>query len=181
MGLRRLAAVRSSRELELEDLAARRVLLRRRTPPGSGAPGFVEYDAGFYGHGDLGGLGVKVAPDFAAPDVEPDTLERVPSPELEHEARALRGRAVPRARGGAAARRDGCASTTSPATRTSSSTGTRCTVWWLVGGGSGHGFKHGPALAEYVADCIEGKREPESFHALGPAHRRRRAAHRLHG
>src|SRR5205807_1279147 len=27
--------------------------------------------------------------------------------------------------------------------------------WWLVGGGSGHGFKHGPALAEYLADCVE--------------------------
>ncbi len=40
--------------------------------------------------------------------------------------------------------------------------------WWLLGGGSGHGFKHGPALAEYVADCIEGRREPEPFHALGP-------------
>ena len=40
--------------------------------------------------------------------------------------------------------------------------------WWLVGGGSGHGFKHGPALAEYVADCVEGRREPEPFHALGP-------------
>jgi glycine/D-amino acid oxidase-like deaminating enzyme len=40
--------------------------------------------------------------------------------------------------------------------------------WWLVGGGSGHGFKHGPALGEYVADCVEGKRDPEPFHALGP-------------
>lgn len=25
---------------------------------------------------------------------------------------------------------------------------------WLVGGGSGHGFKHGPALGEYVASKI---------------------------
>ena len=25
-------------------------------------PGWVEYDNGFYGHGDIGGLGVKVAP-----------------------------------------------------------------------------------------------------------------------
>jgi glycine/D-amino acid oxidase-like deaminating enzyme len=25
---------------------------------------------------------------------------------------------------------------------------------WLVGGGSGHGFKHGPAVGEYVAACI---------------------------
>src|SRR5262249_46681108 len=27
-----------------------------------GTPGWVDYDAGFYGHGDLGGLGVKIAP-----------------------------------------------------------------------------------------------------------------------
>jgi glycine/D-amino acid oxidase-like deaminating enzyme len=30
---------------------------------------------------------------------------------------------------------------------------------WLVGGGSGHGFKHGPAVGEYVASRIEGKSE----------------------
>jgi len=27
---------------------------------------------------------------------------------------------------------------------------------WLVGGGSGHGFKHGPAVGEYLAARIEG-------------------------
>ncbi|HXG64336.1 MAG TPA: FAD-dependent oxidoreductase, partial [Blastocatellia bacterium] len=27
---------------------------------------------------------------------------------------------------------------------------------WLVGGGSGHGFKHGPALGEYVAQRVTG-------------------------
>src|SRR5205823_4741245 len=33
---------------------------------------------------------------------------------------------------------------------------------WLVGGGSGHGFKHGPAVGEYVAACVVGRgdREP---------------------
>lgn len=33
---------------------------------------------------------------------------------------------------------------------------------WLAGGGSGHGFKHGPALGEYLAAqvCGEGKAEP---------------------
>src|SRR5207247_2589117 len=25
---------------------------------------------------------------------------------------------------------------------------------WLVGGGSGHGFKHGPALGDYVAQLV---------------------------
>jgi len=27
---------------------------------------------------------------------------------------------------------------------------------WLVGGGSGHGFKHGPAVGEYLAQMISG-------------------------
>jgi glycine/D-amino acid oxidase-like deaminating enzyme len=30
---------------------------------------------------------------------------------------------------------------------------------WIVGGGSGHGFKHGPALGELVASMVMGKRE----------------------
>ena len=29
---------------------------------------------------------------------------------------------------------------------------------WLLGGGSGHGFKHGPALAEYVEGLLDGDR-----------------------
>jgi glycine/D-amino acid oxidase-like deaminating enzyme len=32
---------------------------------------------------------------------------------------------------------------------------------WLVGGGSGHGFKHGPAVGQYVAGRILGWAEPE--------------------
>lgn len=40
---------------------------------------------------------------------------------------------------------------------------------WLVGGGSGHGFKHGPALGEYVTRLLDGTiaREPKfSLQAL---------------
>jgi len=32
---------------------------------------------------------------------------------------------------------------------------------WLVGGGSGHGFKHGPALGEYVTGLIVNGGESE--------------------
>src|SRR5205814_9306536 len=35
---------------------------------------------------------------------------------------------------------------------------------WLVGGGSGHGFKHGPAVGEYVARLmVEGGEVDERF------------------
>ena len=37
---------------------------------------------------------------------------------------------------------------------------------WLVGGGSGHGFKHGPAVGEYVAAQIEGTAPAEPRFSL---------------
>ena len=37
---------------------------------------------------------------------------------------------------------------------------------WLVGGGSGHGFKHGPAVGEMVAELILKDREPEAVWRL---------------
>jgi sarcosine oxidase len=37
---------------------------------------------------------------------------------------------------------------------------------WLVGGGSGHGFKHGPAMGEYVAGRLAGTTPAESRFSL---------------
>lgn len=44
---------------------------------------------------------------------------------------------------------------------------------WIVGGGSGHGFKHGPALGRYVADLVLETGAAEPAFAL--------AAHKKHG
>ena len=38
---------------------------------------------------------------------------------------------------------------------------------WLVGGGSGHGFKHGPALGEMIARLVEQDAEPGHWWRLG--------------
>ena len=38
---------------------------------------------------------------------------------------------------------------------------------WLVGGGSGHGFKHGPALGEWVSKLVMGEAKVDPFFALG--------------
>ena len=40
---------------------------------------------------------------------------------------------------------------------------------WLVGGGSGHGFKHGPALGELVAANVLGEKPVEPLFALSRA------------
>jgi len=31
---------------------------------------------------------------------------------------------------------------------------------WIVGGGSGHGFKHGPVVGEMVSDAVLALKEP---------------------
>ncbi len=45
-----------------------------------------------------------------------------------------------------------------------------------LGGGSGHGYKHGPAVAEHVAEVLTGAAEPEPRFALGSARRRAHCA-----
>jgi len=37
---------------------------------------------------------------------------------------------------------------------------------WIIGGGSGHGFKHGPAIGELMADLILKDREPSAIWRL---------------
>jgi glycine/D-amino acid oxidase-like deaminating enzyme len=134
----------------------------------TGTPGFCEYDGPYYGHGDLGGLGMKISPDAFGVEIDPDDLERMPDPAIQALARDYAARRFPALAdapviGARVCQYDLTADTHFLVDRHPERDG-----WWLVGGGSGHGFKHGPALAEYVADCIEGRREPEPFHALGP-------------
>ena len=38
---------------------------------------------------------------------------------------------------------------------------------WIVDGGSGHGFKHGPVIGEIVADAVLGSKEPPTEMGLG--------------
>jgi glycine/D-amino acid oxidase-like deaminating enzyme len=42
---------------------------------------------------------------------------------------------------------------------------------WLAGGGSGHGFKHGPAVGEYVSKIIDGRVSAESRFSLATKQR----------
>ena len=131
-------------------------------------PGFCEYDGPYYGHGELGGYGMKISPDGPGPEVDPDLVERLPDPEREALARAYTARRFPSLAGAPIVGARVCQYDLTPDTHFLVARHPERPDWWLVGGGSGHGFKHGPALAEYVADCVEGRREPEPFHGLGP-------------
>jgi glycine/D-amino acid oxidase-like deaminating enzyme len=131
-------------------------------------PAFCDYAGPYYGHGELGGLGFEFAWDGPGAEIDPDALERVPEPESSSRARDYLARRFPALAdaplvGARVCQYDLTADTHFLFDRHPEHAG-----WWLLGGSSGHGFKHGPALAEYVADCIEGRCEREAFHALGP-------------
>ena len=49
---------------------------------------------------------------------------------------------------------------------------------WLVGGGSGHGFKHGPAVGEYVsARILNGAGAEPRFSLASKAEKQNRTVH----
>ena len=120
LGLRRVAAEALPGAGRAADLAPRRLLLRRRRARGSGTPGFCDYDAPFYGHGEIGGLGVKVAPDGPGDEIDPDRLDRLPLPDARAATRARTRRGASRRSPTRRSSARASASTSSPATRTSS-------------------------------------------------------------
>ena len=131
-----------------------------------GVPAWVDYDRARYGTPDLDGLGVKAAVDEEGPEVDPDDELRCAAT-TEPRVRSYLAERFPALaeaplRGARACRYELTRDTHFVAARHPEHPAV-----WLVGGGSGHGFKHGPALAERLAAAFEGAPLPERF-GLGP-------------
>jgi monomeric sarcosine oxidase len=115
-----------------------------------------------YGMPDIESRGLKMARDTHGERVDPDTQSRVVSVEGTEWARSYIARRFP-------ALKDAPIVETRVCQYENTSNGDflidrhpDMPNVWLAGGGSGHGFKHGPALGEYLAAkiCGEGKAEP---------------------
>ncbi len=104
-----------------------------------------------YGMPDIEGRGLKIAFDEHGERVDPDTQSRIVSPAMTEMVRKYVARRFP-------ALKDAPIVETRVCQYENSSNGdflidrhpTMENVWF-AGGGSGHGFKHGPAVGEYVA------------------------------
>jgi sarcosine oxidase len=130
-----------------------------------GIPAWVDYDRAIYGLGNLDGKGVKVAPDEEGPAFDPEEGEREASPESESSARAYLQMRFPALMDAPLAGYTVCQYALTPDTNFVLA---RHEDQWILGGGSGHGFKHGPALAEYAARVVTGEEEPLEQLGLGP-------------
>ncbi len=120
-------------------------------------PTWIDFNDLVYGMPNLDGRGLKVAIDAHGPEFDPDTGERVVSTSGLRAVREYLAERLPRL-------------VDAPVTETrvcqyeNTSNGDflidrhpEFENVWIVGGGSGHGFKHGPTVGEYVAGLISGK------------------------
>ena len=128
-----------------------------------GVPAFVDFDQAIYGTRDVDGHGVKAAPDFDGPPLDPDAPLPVPGPAGEATARAFLAERFPALAGAPLANARACRYELSPDANFVVAPHPAHASVWLFGGGSGHGFKHGPAIAERLAAALRGA-EPLPAH-----------------
>lgn len=145
------------------DLLARRIFPTRQevfffgVPAGlrgftsSAMPAWLHRTEEIYGLPDIENRGVKIACDFHGPAFDPDSGVRVVTEEGLRQAREYVARRLPELR-------DAPVLETRVCQYENTSSGDflldRHPQWenvWLAGGGSGHGFKHGPVIGEYLA------------------------------
>ena len=134
-------------------------------------PAWIDFNDLVYGIPNLDKRGFKIAIDAHGPPFDPDTGDRLVSPESLTAVRAYLARRMPLL-------------ANAPVTETrvcqyeNTSNGDflidRHPAFenvWLVGGGSGHGFKHGPAVGEHVTALISGNAKVEPRFALATKER----------
>jgi len=117
-----------------------------------------------YGMPDLESRGLKIAVDRHGERVDPDTQSRLASAEGAQEARRFVEQRFPGLRGAPIVETRVCQYENTWNGDFLIDRHPEMENVWFVGGGSGHGFKHGPAVGEYVAErIIEGGAEEERF------------------
>ena len=129
-------------------------------------PTWLQLKDEYYGMPDLESRGFKIANDRHGESVDPDTQSRFPSAEGIAAAKNYVARRFP-------ALKDAPIVETRVCQYENTSNGDflidRHPAFenvWLVGGGSGHGFKHGPSLGEYVAERLKNGGETEPRFSL---------------
>jgi sarcosine oxidase len=131
-----------------------------------------------YGMPDIESRGLKVALDRHGECVDPDTQSRLPTREAIEWARAYVARRFP-------VLKDAPITETRVCQYENTSSGDflidqhpELSNVWLAGGGSGHGFKHGPAFGEYTAARVLGEGAAEArFSLVSKGTEQKRAVH----
>jgi sarcosine oxidase len=123
----------------------------------SALPTWVDFDRSFYGVGSVEGRGFKLAPDWPGPIVDPDAQERRLTDPIVAVSRDYLRLRFPALAERPVAEGRVCQYEATPDAHFIADTHPDWENVWIVGGGSGHGFKHGPAMGEHVAALVLGR------------------------
>jgi glycine/D-amino acid oxidase-like deaminating enzyme len=131
-------------------------------------PGWADFNGGdiFYGFPDLESRGVKFAHDAHGVEVDPDTQSRRPTDAALAEIVAYRDRRFPLLRNAPLTEARVCQYENSSNGDFLVDFHPRLKNLLLVGGGSGHGFKHGPEVGRHAAGRLTGTIKPEPRFSL---------------
>jgi len=129
-------------------------------------PTWVDFNDLIYGMPALDGRGAKIAIDAHGPEFDPDRGERIVSGESTKAIRDYVARRLPLLAGAPVTETRVCQYENTSNGDFLIDRHPALENVWLVGGGSGHGFKHGPAMGEYVAALISGSGTAEPRFSL---------------
>ena len=153
--------------------------------PPAGDPGFgparlpawVAFDHGIYGVPDLEHRGVKIAFDAHGPQADPDAMDRHVSAASIERVRDVLHRHLPALADAPLLETRVCQYENTPDGHFLFDRLPGHDRIWIAGGGSGHGFKHGPAIGQYMADLIEERTTPDPMFQLAGRPPRQRAVY----
>ena len=131
----------------------------RFAPPN--LPVWIDFNDLVYAIPDVDGRGFKVAIDAHGPEFDPDHGERTFTASGLRAVRRYLAERVPTLRDSPLVEARVCQYENTSSGDFLIDRHPEFENLWLAGGGSGHGFKHGPAVGEYVARMISGRAEVE--------------------
>jgi monomeric sarcosine oxidase len=117
-------------------------------------PAWIDRPAGIYGIPELEDAGLKVGIDEHGPPIDPDTDDRTPAADVVARARAWVERRFPAMKGAPVIRTRICQYENTSSGDLLIDRHPDYDNVWVVGGGSGHGFKHGPVVGELAARLV---------------------------
>jgi sarcosine oxidase len=125
-------------------------------------PAWIDFNDLVYGIPDLDERGLKIAIDAHGPEFDPDTGDRRASEAGLAAVRKVLARRLPALAGAPVKDANVCQYESTWNGDFLIDRHPEIENVWLVGGGSGHGFKHGPSVAQYLLGQLsgEGRTEP---------------------
>jgi sarcosine oxidase len=124
-------------------------------------PAWLHHGDQIYGMPDLENRGFKVAFDTHGPAFDPDSSDRTVSAGSAERGREYLARRFPALRNAPLVEARVCQYENSSNGDFIIDRHPELDNVWIAGGGSGHGFKHGPAVGEYLAGLISGSAQIE--------------------